>query len=224
MRGELTRGRGFNPRAREGRDPARSGPHRGDAVSIHAPAKGATSPRMRKSRLTRRFNPRAREGRDTSPCLMLPIDSSFQSTRPRRARHSRYFIVDRSQMFQSTRPRRARRSPRPYLTSGLIVSIHAPAKGATSSRRTPSIPLRVSIHAPAKGATPSPPPRTFQTVIVSIHAPAKGATHALMPIFSDTCFNPRAREGRDVGPYRLDLAQGVSIHAPAKGATWRRIP
>jgi len=54
----------FNPRAREGRDEGGYGFNPYDAVSIHAPVKGATVlPGPRRTRVIR-FNPRAREGRD----------------------------------------------------------------------------------------------------------------------------------------------------------------
>jgi len=80
---------GFNPRAREGRDrfhPARPSPRSG-------------------------FNPRAREGRDLLSRIGSALTISFQSTRPRGARHRRL--------------RRRRRRAK--------VSIHAPARGATES-------------------------------------------------------------------------------------------
>ena len=55
---------------------------------------------------------------------------------------------------------------------------------------------------------------------VSIHAPARGATR------QESCFralngsfNPRAREGRDGRHQQIDEADDVSIHAPARGAT-----
>ena len=57
----------------------------------------------------------------------------------------------------------------------------------------------VSIHAPAKGATKLLIEQ-LSGVVVSIHAPAKGAT-----CYSETirwnwfCFNPRPREGGDLG-------------------------
>ena len=77
---------------------------------------------------------------------------------------------------------------------------------------------------------------------VSIHAPAWGATVSCRPVdAASSCFNPRARVGRDFGipsmPTRLPsfnprarvgrdmeqerytVAQVVSIHAPAWGAT-----
>ena len=79
---------------------------------------------------------------------------------------------------------------------------------------------------------------------ISIHAPARGATeraddHDLLPQFqstlprgerpghtqfraSDSHFNPRSREGSDVGGCgRCVAGLSISIHAPARGATPR---
>ena len=100
-------------------------------VSIHAPARGATSRRRGRPGAGSRFNPRAREGRD-----------------PRLCHFGASLFV-----FQSTRPRGARPWSLPPVVDGPHVSIHAPARGATA-------------------------PVAF-----------------LMP--STSCFNPRAREGRD---------------------------
>ena len=56
---------GFNSRAREGRDKmAMEDWKLNIIVSIHAPAKGATSLRYTDSRVALGFNSRAREGRD----------------------------------------------------------------------------------------------------------------------------------------------------------------
>ena len=40
--------------------------------------------------------------------------------------------------------------------------------------------------------------------------------------FTQFCFyfNPRSREGSDIGSITFDLNQSISIHAPAKGATY----
>ena len=87
-------------------------------------------------------------------------------------------------MFQSTRPRGARLRKRCSLLRTATVSIHAPARGATL----------VYIN-----NFPIP-------IWVSIHAPARGATHFFFNnIKLNVCFNPRAREGRDV-------QTGVSYH------------
>ena len=169
-------------------------------VSIHAPAWGATTSRYTTSWEITSFNPRARVGRDFLHALIIGYFASFQSTRPRGARHQRQEDLPSSTSFQSTRPRGARRSRGVNSASQLPVSIHAPAWGATLTQSTQSLKICVSIHAPAWGATDFAPQARYKTV-VSIHAPAWGATSA---------------EGILV---RLD---DVSIHAPAWGATVSR--
>ena len=122
--------------------------------------------------------------------------------------------------FQSTRPRGARHPDDKQALLDSMVSIHAPAWGATTGKTTRLLallefqstrprgarpfPLRsmpalsdVSIHAPAWGATTSVQ-LPCKVSCVSIHAPAWGATSG--SITSWTCifrFNPRARVGRD---------------------------
>ena len=55
---------------------------------------------------------------------------------------------------------------------------------------------------------------------VSIHAPARGATGNLVGLLAaKECFNPRAREGRDIANRAVESRELVSIHAPARGAT-----
>ena len=97
----------FNPRSREGSDGVGSAIPPSPAISIHAPAKGATSLWTILSYSLRDFNPRSREGSDgwlASQADMLAISihapakgateleidgitqSGFQSTLPRRER------------------------------------------------------------------------------------------------------------------------------------------
>ena len=76
-------GRCFNPRSREGSDAHLAMRVTATAVSIHAPARGATSVAVDGVIGSRCFNPRSREGSDmrlhgcTATCTM------FQSTLPR---------------------------------------------------------------------------------------------------------------------------------------------
>ena len=99
----------FNPRARVGRDEMRDSViNKVQAVSIHAPAWGATQ----------------REGR-------VDIEAMFQSTRPRGARLDDVLRDAPAALFQSTRPRGARHGLGPGDFRDLSVSIHAPAWGAT---------------------------------------------------------------------------------------------
>jgi len=78
------------------------------AVSIHAPARGATPEGSWPNGFRR-----------------------FQSTRPHGARHSRRAPLQAPRRFQSTRPHGARPSPDRLGPKISHVSIHAPARGAT---------------------------------------------------------------------------------------------
>ncbi len=146
---------GFNPRARAGRDAAQkivdrhaelfqsTRPrgarrvyqrhwHRDPAVSIHAPARGATRDRWPSSEFLIRFNPRARAGRDQNQVETTVAAGMFQSTRPRGARRGSPGRKQPSVWFQSTRPRGARLLRDEQQCVARRVSIHAPARGATS--------------------------------------------------------------------------------------------
>ncbi len=213
-------------------------------VSIHAPARGATTTSGRPTGHPAGFNPRARERRDSSTRGSRRRESRFQSTRPRGARRCR---PRRRRAVDSFNPRaREGRDAGERDEPGAgEVSIHAPARGATLFGDGGGLAELVSIHAPARGATRRRRPRkpswlrfnpraregrdvaapvSEQHEPVSIHAPARGATFATstVPTLSFS-FNPRAREGRDNRDrlqHRFD--RQVSIHAPARGATMTR--
>ena len=107
----------FNPRAREGRDIFVRVQDKVVAVSIHAPARGATGCCAACGAPFVRFNPRAREGRDAA--LLVQRGASLK--------------------FQSTRPRGARQLKDVYREIVHRVSIHAPARGATYSYKLSSL-------------------------------------------------------------------------------------
>ena len=237
------RGR-FNPRAREGRDPplamvgrhglqfqstrprgARHGiaednhvagavsihaPARGATrayrtevqpctkVSIHAPARGATRRAAAGRRRSGRFNPRAREGRDA---FDLPPARSRRSFNPR-AREGRDRTVrahPRGQCAFNPRAREGRDVVVDVLRRQVGLSIHAPARGATEQVLRIYFKLDLSIHAPARGATIIAY-KYAPASMLSIHAPARGATAV----------------GGAIG-----MDRDLSIHAPARGATAR---
>ena len=77
--------------------------------------------------------------------------------------------------FQSTLPRGERREAFELMGTGFQISIHAPARGATLHQIDRSHNPAISIHAPARGATFQRLCK-FTTIIISIHAPARGAT------------------------------------------------
>ena len=84
---------------------------RGQPVSIHAPAWGATRGDADGEDHLLGFNPRARVGRDNLPVWCQLDHSKFQSTRPRGARPPLEHRCRHRLRFQSTRPRGARLSP-----------------------------------------------------------------------------------------------------------------
>ena len=122
-------------------------------ISIHAPARGATTTRG-VSLCLRKISIHAPARGATAYGRALPQSiARFQSTRPRGARLSLTFKLAGLPVFQSTRPRGARQCHRqrrrfrrnfnPRAREGRdydvdeqrdrdIISIHAPARGATS--------------------------------------------------------------------------------------------
>src|SRR5579885_3356877 len=99
------------------------------AVSIHAPARGATY------------------------CVYsAQAQPMFQSTRPRGARLA---MLTPSRIFARFNPRAraGRDNELENRAEGMLVSIHAPARGATLPRVVSPSARGVSIHAPARGAT-----------------------------------------------------------------------
>ena len=189
--------RNFNPRAREGRDekllvldlveaisihaPARGATPRDwkrkrpARISIHAPARGATPCRTPSGHQLDHFNPRAREGRDA---------------RSRCPQHVR-------SIFQSTRPRGARRQGRYRQRQPEVISIHAPARGATDS------------------STLCGSPSTFQSTR------PRGARRQRLGPLSDLCLfqSTRPRGARLPTAFAIWDVKNISIHAPARGAT-----
>ena len=169
--------RGFNPRTRAGCDYEHGVAYGSEAlVSIHAPARGATSASAQ-ARRTGAFQ-------STHPRGVRPHGSDVGAGRaevsihaPARGATSRpggssrpsgrfnprtragcdlgvIRLMRSCRLFQSTHPRGVRPGRRRRCPPGRAVSIHAPARGATSHaqlRRIAADP--VSIHAPARGAT-----------------------------------------------------------------------
>ena len=154
------------------------GATRRNAVSIHAPAWGATCPRPCGSgQRTYRFNPRTRVGCD-SPCICraFPVcgfnprtrvgcdglriilsntESSFNPRTRVGCDQARKTYSTEHYKFQSTHPRGVRREDWENFRTRGPVSIHAPARGATLHIDANGPNHRVSIHAPARGATVS---------------------------------------------------------------------
>ena len=130
---DLLRGRGFNSCTREGCDRLRLLMREtGGDVSIHAPARGATS----------------------LSSIPSGLFDKFQFTHPQGVRQHRKRNKTLLSLFQFTHPQGVRLAQVVDHRRRDVVSIHAPARGATRDHRAVCSALRVSIHAPARGATP----------------------------------------------------------------------
>ncbi len=167
-----------------------------DAVSIHAPARGATG--EAKTRTTAK--------------------AKFQSTRPRGARPNQPIPVSSPTTFQSTRPRGAR--PRQTTEDRAPLCFNPRAREGrdafTSADLGQSI---VSIHAPARGATKSGSSRRRMKSFQSTRP--RGARPGIDPnLLSESLFqSTRPRGARPGYGAVFDSPSEVSIHAPARGAT-----
>ena len=216
-------GPGFNSRARVGRDLRRAEPlRRLLGVSIHAPAWGAT--RGRRDRDARDAVSIHAPAWGATVMDLLPTHAEllFQFTRPRGARRKSVGRLLDPRRFNS-RARVGRDPVGIVVGSSSAVSIHAPAWGATLRTCRPSQSRPVSIHAPAWGATNAPAttrakapfqftrPRgarqQHQDISGKLDAfqftRPRGARPTWTPPRTPcTCFNSRARVGRDVGPPR----------------------
>ena len=247
-RGERLRGGRESPCRREfqstlprGERPPQTPAIKSCTVSIHAPARGATS--------------------ETRPSSRR---NTFQSTLPRGERPGVLRVGEMPASVSIHAPARGATATPAKLRQPERVSIHAPARGATITLEQARRMQRVSIHAPARGATHrgrdhgdhelrfNPRSRAGSdeaTVLVgvgeevSIHAPARGATttsqhrkhrnrfQSTLPRGerpSEEALSIRGITFQSTLPRGERLTLGndmevayVSIHAPARGATPR---
>ena len=100
-------------------------------VSIHAPARGATCGALTPTLSASSFQSTRPRGARHVAAINSIFQALFQSTRPRGARHAIAIPSAPKRSFQSTRPRGARHRNRQLTGYCRNVSIHAPARGAT---------------------------------------------------------------------------------------------
>ena len=186
----------FNPRSREGSDVIDIGLIHPDAISIHAPARGATFCPHGSRCWIRNFNPRSREGSDpTSPCS--PCGPRISIHAPARGATD---VVNQPHHGEEDFNPRSREgsdnAPVTFEHCFWIISIHAPARGATKDCSFESLYESISIHAPARGATDSvrnePTPLRFQSTL-----PRGERLPSNLTKYIQADFNPRSREGSD---------------------------
>ena len=143
-------------------------------ISIHAPARGATTTRRSARPVTPHFNPRSREGSDMQRRSCCVFSGYFN---PRSREGSDCESRDNTILFQDFNPRSREGSDLKVI--GLIsifkISIHAPARGATN--RTESTLTGSSFQSTLpRGERRLSSGIGYFAMYISIHAPARGAT------------------------------------------------
>ncbi len=168
----------FNPRPRTGSDAESHDSALGFGVSIHAPARGATTARPAWLPGRPCFNPRPRTGSDLAPLGYVPSPLLFQSTPPHGERRKFEAAPLPWSKFQSTPPHGERPRFRGATSHSQRVSIHAPARGATY----------VNAFMAFRGAFQSTPPHGER--------PRDADVHTRLPWFQSTPPHGERREGR----------------------------
>ena len=165
-------------------------------ISIHAPAKGATSASPVGYHPESYFNPRSREGSDTGPRNISRPMSTFQSTLPRRERRLLSRYGSDWARFQSTLPRRERRMQQRGSKYDQNFNPRS-REGSDTERETAEHWKEISIHAPAKGATR--PRRCARRDMFHFNPRSREGSDGGRPLEGRPRhhFNPRSREGSD---------------------------
>ena len=166
-------------------------------VSIHAPARGATTGLWRGCRLYSRFNPRAREGRDDRLLTFYHVLTCF-NPRAREGRDALLAHQQRSHHCFNPRAREGR--DRRFLSLSFCHLSFNPR-----AREGRDLPERLRS--------------LFGIEFQSTRPRGARQSDAAALGVETVSFNPRAREGRDEGRQKARPRDSVSIHAPARGAT-----
>ena len=111
---------GFDPRSRTGSDGRACGPHEGARVSIHAPARGATTSAAAQGSPVDRFRSTLPHGerRTISPTISIPI--RFRSTLPHGERPPMAHALPFASRFRSTLPHGERPAARAESPIGYV--------------------------------------------------------------------------------------------------------
>ena len=174
---------GFNPRTRVGCDAVLAHHVRGVlAVSIHAPAWGATPTLMATSRWCWGFNPRTRVGCDLLPTSTPWPTCAFQSTHPRGVRHGLHGLCGCD--GKRFNPRTRVGCDAPSLSACRVFGRFNPRTRVGCDQITDK-PLHISSAFQSthpRGVRQTPICRAPDILSVSIHAPAWGATRRRLPV------------------------------------------
>ena len=168
-------------------------------VSIHVPARGTTHTTIRTISTALLFQSTFPRGERRGESVRNRVSGrEFQSTFPRGERPS---SSNFSRILPSFNPRsREGNDPVvPALALDPEVSIHVPARGTTDCIVALPSGSAVSIHVPARGTTCTS--QTWKRHILTFQSTFPRGERRICNLFlvSMRCFNPRSREGNDVG-------------------------
>ena len=186
----------FNSRAHARRDALKEAAYRLGYISTHAPTQGATSSAFSSSDL-----------------------SSFQLTRPRKARLTRALIVLPSGNFNSRAHARRDSNLNGKFYFTLLFQLTRPRKARLWSLYPLGYASRISTHAPTQGATKSLLDNSLTISYFNSRAHARRDYACLFHQPSGFYFNSRAHARRDKHSGHLNIAFFISTHAPTQGAT-----
>ena len=185
----------FNPRPRAGGDRSQFSHGVIFAVSIHAPARGATL------------------GPDD-----VSATNAFQSTPPRGGRRVELETVVVGGDVSIHAPARGATKRPVDNDKQHRVSIHAPARGATTTTGQ-TTPFTMFQSTPPRGGRPPAFLPARSAAGFNPRPRAGGDRGNSLPTQATVSFNPRPRAGGDRRVKRPSYPRRVSIHAPARGAT-----
>ena len=233
----------FNSRPCERGDASQAPRFHQAAISILAPARGATdSTAIRWYIQAFQFSP-LREGRlhpstykiakshfNSRPCergdhLLTEYNADtglFQFSPLREGRPTQYVLRSASQFISILAPARGATIPPEDLVFGTVISILAPARGATQHART-TPPAKLFQFSPLReGRRCTRSNRYHRDTYFNSRPCERGdIVGMLFPPYDQFQFSP-LREGRPDPQFGERHGYGISILAPARGATCRR--
>ena len=166
-------------------------------VSIHAPARGATWPRGRRTASGSRFQSTPPHGGRPARLTGWSGPGRFQSTPPHGGRRWTRKHDNRLAQFQSTPPHGGRPRPVAPLFEEILFQSTPPHGGRLNCEWARPGQLDVSIHAPARGATGIRRRTATLLQLFQSTPPHGGRRVKAASAPSLGCFNPRPRTGGD---------------------------
>ena len=210
----------FNPRPRRGGDFYSQFSYNFEAVSIHAPAGGATPAMCPFRMMSHKFQSTPPQGGRLCDGAIHDESVCF-NPRPRRGGDAKGASTARKALtFQSTPPQGGRHFLKKFLCFHNLVSIHAPAGGATLCSANDKQTTRRFNPRPRRGGDCPRAAQRYRSLMFQSTPPQGGRQHAMSVPTTYFIVSIHAPAGGATrGDGHTVLMSRVSIHAPAGGAT-----